>query len=186
MSAAIPWDHETVSMTTSAISSGIPAAAPTLRIGPLSLHVLAIAAFLLVIPVISLGAEVTTKGAGMADEASLRAPFHFVKVWLSGELEARGLGYTIEHAHRQAGWFLGMLAIAVVSVALLTRTPGWLKGLSLTTLLVVSLQGILGIFRVRLNAVLGPPLAHVHGTFATVAVSLLLTQAVVTSRSWSL
>ena len=160
--------------------------APTLRIGSLVLHVLTIAAFLLVIPVISLGAEVTTKGAGMADEASLRAPFHFVQVWLSGELEARGLGYTIEHAHRQAGWLLGMISIAIAVVAGVTRTPGWLKMLTLATLLVVSLQGILGIFRVRLHAILGPALAQIHGTFATVAVGLLLTQVAVTGRSWSL
>src|SRR4051812_8929545 len=123
-------------MSTTAIRSGMPAASPTLRTGPPLLHVLTIAAFVLVIPVISLGAEVTTKGAGMADDASLRAPFHFIQVWLSGELTQRGYGFTIEHAHRQAAWILGMLAIAVFCVALLTRTPGWLKGLTLATLLV--------------------------------------------------
>jgi heme A synthase len=160
--------------------------APTLRVGSLPLHVLTILAFLLVLPVITLGAEVTTKGAGMADDVSLRAPFHFVQVWLSGELTARGFGFTIEHAHRQAAWLLGMLSIAIAVVAGVTRTPGWLKALTLATLAVVSIQGILGIFRVQLNAVIGPSLALVHGTFATVAVGLLLTQAVVTSRSWSL
>ena len=173
-------------MSTSAIHSGLPALAPTLRIGSPLLHGLSILAFVLVIPVISLGAEVTTKGAGMADDVSLRAPFHFVQVWLSGELSARGLGFTIEHAHRQAAWLLGMASIVIAVVAAVTRTPRWLKMLTLATLVVVSLQGILGIFRVQLNAILGPSLALIHGSFATVAVGLLLTQAVVTSRSWSL
>src|SRR5436305_338417 len=152
-------------MTAAAIQNAAPLPS-THRVGPLVLHVLAIVAFLLVIPVISLRAEVTSKG--------------------SGELEANGLGYTIEHAHRQAGWLLGMATIAIAVVAAVTRTPGWLKVLTLGTLLVVILQGVLGIFRVQLNAILGPSLAHIHGTFATVAVGLLLTQAVVTSRSWTL
>src|SRR3954466_11272405 len=107
-------------MSTTAIRSDLTVASPTLRIGPLVLHVLAIVAFLLVIPVISLGAEVTTKGAGMADEASVRAPFHFFKVWLDGERPARGVGYTIEHAHRQSGWLLGMVSIAIAVVAAVT------------------------------------------------------------------
>jgi heme a synthase len=181
-----PGINETASMSTSAIHSAVPALAPTLRIGSPLLHGLSLLAFLLVLPVITLGAEVTTKGVGMADDVSLRAPFHFVKVWLSGELTARGFGFTIEHAHRQAAWLLGMVSIAIAVVACVTRTPGWLKALTLVTLAVVSLQGILGIFRVQLNAVLGSSLALVHGAFATVAVGLLLTQAVVTSRSWSL
>jgi heme A synthase len=173
-------------MSTSAIPSAIHTFAPTHRIGSPLLHGLTILAFLLVIPVISLGAEVTTKGAGMADDVSLRAPFHFVQVWLSGELTARGLGFTIEHAHRQAAWLLGMMSIVIAIVAGVAQTPRWLKVLTLATLVVVSLQGILGIFRVQLNAILGPALAQIHGTFATVAVGLLLTQAVVTGRSWSL
>jgi heme a synthase len=162
------------------------ALAPTLRVGSPLLHGLSILAFLLVLPVISLGAEVTTKGAGMADDVSLRAPFHFVQVWMNGELSARGLGFTIEHAHRQAAWLLGMASIVIAVTAAVTRTPRWLKLLTLATLVVVSLQGILGIFRVQLNAILGPSLALIHGSFATIAVGLLLTQAVVTSRSWSL
>jgi hypothetical protein len=173
-------------MSTSAIPSALHTLAPTHRIGSPLLHGLSIFAFLLVIPVISLGAEVATKGAGMADDVSLRAPFHFVQVWLSGELSARGLGFTIEHAHRQAAWLLGMASIVIAIVAGVTRTPRWLKMLTLATLVVVSLQGILGIFRVQLNAILGPALAQIHGSFATIAVGLLLTQAVVTGRSWSL
>ena len=173
-------------MSAAAAIPNSAALAPTHRIGSPLLHGLSILAFLLVIPVISLGAEVTTLKVGMADDVSLRAPFHFVQVWLSGELTARGFGFTIEHAHRQSAWLLGMMSIVIAIVAAVTRTPRWLKMLTLASLIVVSLQGILGIFRVQLNAILGPALAQIHGSFATIAVGLLLTQAVVTSRSWSL
>jgi cytochrome c oxidase assembly protein subunit 15 len=45
-------------------------------------------------------------------------------------------------------------------------------------------QGLLGGFRVKLDALMGANLALVHGSFASVVFSLLVSLAVVTSPSW--
>jgi heme A synthase len=48
----------------------------------------------------------------------------------------------------------------------------------------VGVQGILGIFRVQLNALLGPNLALIHGCFAQLVLAALVAVAVVTSPGW--
>jgi cytochrome c oxidase assembly protein subunit 15 len=48
----------------------------------------------------------------------------------------------------------------------------------------VTTQGVLGIFRVNLNAVMGTDLALVHGCFAQLVFALLVSVALATSRGW--
>jgi cytochrome c oxidase assembly protein subunit 15 len=173
-------------MSTTAIT-GLPQT-PSLAAGSGApwLHGLAIATFLAVLPLIFLGAEVTTKGVGMVDQASVREPWFFFKEWLHGQLQGRGLGWMIEHGHRQVGWIVGLLAILTAAVACLGRSPRAIKVFSVLALVAVTTQGILGIFRVQLNAWMGSNLALVHGSFAQIVVAMLLTQAVITSRNWSI
>jgi heme A synthase len=45
-------------------------------------------------------------------------------------------------------------------------------------------QGLLGGFRVKLNEMLGPDLAFVHGCFAQLVFALIVTIAVVTGKKW--
>src|SRR5262245_51996534 len=64
------------------------------------------------LPLVTLGAEVTTKKVGMADPVALRNPLYlfeqeegtlrFVHLWQTGQM-----GVLIEHAHRLFGWLVG-------------------------------------------------------------------------------
>ncbi len=53
------------------------------------------------------------------------------------------------------------------------------------SLAAVSAQGVLGIFRVNLNALFGRHLALFHGLFAQVVFAVLVSVAVMTSRAWA-
>jgi heme A synthase len=74
-----------------------------------------------------------------------------------------------------------VLAIGGASVAAGIRGSG-LRLLAVVTLVAVMVQGLLGGFRVRLDALLGPELAPVHGVFAQVVFCLLVSLAVLTAR----
>jgi len=137
----------------------------------------------LALPLVALGAEVTTKQVGMADTTSVREPWYLATL-AKGELWAQGPGLIIEHSHRTAGWLVGMAAIVLaVGMWFGARGTGLRLAGSLGLLLVIA-QGLLGIFRVRLNAWIGPEMAMVHGLFAQIVFATLVGIAVVTSRSW--
>src|SRR5205823_4680372 len=61
----------------------------------------------------------------------------------------------------------------------------WLGWLGVLALAGVIVQGLLGGFRVVLNALVGTNLALIHGLFAQLVFALLVSLAVFTSRSWS-
>jgi cytochrome c oxidase assembly protein subunit 15 len=134
------------------------------------------------LPLVMLGAEVTTKKVGMVDPKGFRAPWHLFT--LSGD--QLSVGVLIEHGHRLAGFVVGIccivLAVGMTLAArgLLHRSLGWIL------LLVVSSQGILGIFRVDLNAVMGANLALLHGCFAQLVFAVLVAGAVLSSATWSM
>src|SRR5262249_30473514 len=106
------------------------------------------------------------------------APWHLLSV----SLREAGLGYLIEHGHRLAGFVVGIccvvLAVGLTAFARGTfyRTLGWVA------LAAVSLQGVLGIFRVNLHALFGPLLATIHGCFAQLTFATLAGVAVLTSQ----
>ena len=79
---------------------------------PRWLHVWAILTACLALPLVALGAEVTTKQVGMADTTSVREPWYLATL-AKGELWAQGPGLIIEHSHRTAGWLVGMAAIVL-------------------------------------------------------------------------
>jgi cytochrome c oxidase assembly protein subunit 15 len=131
-----------------------------------------------------LGAEVTSKGVGMVDPQGFRAPWFLFQQMSEGSLLERGIGYVIEHSHRLAGFTVGTCVI-VLAISLWLREPRrWVRWLGLAALLAVSTQGVLGIFRVNLNALMGGNLALVHGCFAHLVFALLVSLALFTSRSW--
>jgi heme A synthase len=135
----------------------------------------------LALPLVTLGAEVTTKKVGMVDPQGFRAPWHLLRV----QLQEAGLGYLIEHGHRLAGFLVGTCCI-VLAVGLTFAARGALyRSLGWIALLAVSLQGVLGIFRVNLHALFGPYLALIHGCFAQVALATLVAVVVLTSRAWA-
>ena len=143
-------------------------------------HLLALATVVCALPLIVLGAEVTSRGVGMVDPEALRSPWYFLTEWMNGY----GLGWLVEHGHRQVGWIVGTLAIGTALSAFYFDRRGWVIGLSVAALSAVIVQGLLGIFRIHLHAMFGNWTALIHGSFAPIALSLLLTLAAATSGTW--
>lgn len=140
---------------------------------------------LAVFPLLTLGAEVTTKGVGMVDRVGFRAPWHLLEVWWRGELEDHGgLAFVIEHSHRVAGFVVGICVIVLMLGLWFGARQVWLKRLGVAALLAVVLQGLLGKYRVDLNALAGTDLAMIHGCTAQLVFALLISIAVFTSRAW--
>ena len=80
------------------------------------------------LPLVLLGAEVTTKQVGMVDDTPFRAPWYLFTL----PLRQIGLGYLIEHSHRLFGFIVGTCSIVLAfGLWLGTRHPlvrwlGWL------------------------------------------------------------
>src|SRR5579871_5488836 len=155
--------------------------APRFTPPPPWIHRWAVATVCATLALLTLGAIVTTFRVGMADPIWPTYPWHLLLVsW-----EEPRPGFLIEHSHRLAGYIVGC-CIIVLTVGLWRRDRrGWVRSLGVAALLGVIIQGLLGGFRVKLNAILGPNLALIHGVFATVVFSLLATLALVTSRGWA-
>jgi cytochrome c oxidase assembly protein subunit 15 len=145
------------------------------------LHRWALLTFCATLPLLLLGAEVTTKQVGMVDRVGFRAPWHLFTVsW-----QEKGLGFLIEHSHRLAGFLVGTCAIVLAVLFWLWEPRRWARWLGLAALLGVSAQGVLGILRVNYNDLAGEEIALVHGCFAPLVVSLLASLALFTSREWT-
>jgi heme A synthase len=156
-------------------------AAPSTPAAPRWVHWWAVLTVCATVPLLVLGAEVTTKQVGMVDERGFRPPWH---IWLVNSLEERGLGFLIEHSHRLAGYAVGS-CIIVLTLALWWREPRrWVRWAGVVALGGVIVQGLLGGFRVQLNALMGKDLALVHGCFAQLVFALLVAVALFTSRGW--
>jgi heme A synthase len=154
---------------------------PTTQNSPRWLNVWAVVTVLATVPLLLLGAEVTSRGVGMADQVPLRTPWHILTL----DLHEYGLGFVIEHSHRTAGWLVGMCTILMAFSLWFKEPRRWLRWLGTAALLAVISQGVLGIFRVQLNALFGRQIALVHGCFAQLVFALLMSIALFTTRSWS-
>jgi cytochrome c oxidase assembly protein subunit 15 len=142
------------------------------------LHRLALLAACTALFTIAVGTVVTTKKAGMAfpDWPTSDGYGIFTYPWW----QSAGDKF-LEHGHRLAGIAIGIASL-VLCVALLWREQRrWVKSLGGVVLVAVVLQGILGGFRVRLNA---EDLALIHGSGAAFVFALTVGVAVVTSRRW--
>src|SRR5687767_11810716 len=82
------------------------------------LHRWAVLTVCATLPLLLLGAEVTTKQVGMVDAVGFRPPWHMLTV----PLRERGLGFVIEHSHRLAGFVVGT-CIIVLAVGLWRWEP---------------------------------------------------------------
>jgi cytochrome c oxidase assembly protein subunit 15 len=143
-------------------------------------HAWAVLTVCATLPLLVLGAEVTTKQVGMVDDKGFRVPWHMLVV----SLQEKGLGFVIEHSHRLAGFIVGT-CIIVLAIGLWWREPrGWVRWMGVASLGAVIIQGLLGGFRVQLNALLGKDLALIHGCFAQLVFALLVAVALFTSRGW--
>lgn len=149
---------------------------------PRWLHAWAILTVCATVPLLLLGAEVTTKKVGMADPQGFRVPWH---LWTVRDLWAQGLGYVIEHSHRLAGFAVGTCVIVLAVGLWRQESRRGVRLAGLAALGAVIVQGLLGGFRVQLNVLLGPRLALIHGSFAPLVFALLVGLALITARDWS-
>ncbi len=145
------------------------------------------------LPLLVLGAEVTSKKVGMVDPVPLRSPAHLFEVLREqggfvNAVNALGLGFIIEHGHRTVGWLLGMLAIGLAVLLPITDRRRWMRWMGLAALLAVASQGILGILRVyfdrQLNPDAGLTMALLHGCTAQLVFALLVGVALWSSTAW--
>ncbi|MGF1582136.1 MAG: heme A synthase [Gemmataceae bacterium] len=151
---------------------------------PFWLHFWAWFTVLATFPLLTLGAEVTTKGVGMVDHEGYRHPWEVWTIWVREGLENNRLDYFLEHSHRIMGFVVGSCVIVLMLGLWCTAKRTWLKWIGVVALLSVVGQGLLGIFRVDLNATMGRNLALVHGCTAQLVFGLLTTIAVCTAPGW--
>jgi cytochrome c oxidase assembly protein subunit 15 len=133
------------------------------------------------LPLLLLGAEVTTLQVGMVDPVGFREPWHLFRV---AERAWREVGFLIEHSHRLVGFVVGSCVIVLAIGLWRCDARRWVRWLGVAALVAVSIQGLLGGLRVNLNPLMGKNLALIHGCTAQLVFAILVSLVVVTSRSW--
>ena len=103
-------------------------------------------------------------------------------------------GIYYEHAHRLYGALVGLCTVATAVVILRTGEPRrWVRGLSVATVVMVCIQGLMGGLRVTGTLTLateGPELqpnttlAIAHGIFGQCFFATMVAMAAFTARSW--
>lgn len=143
------------------------------------LHYFAVitAAVALLLP-ITVGALVTTHDAGMAFRDWPSSDGH--NMVLYPWLQSIGDKF-LEHGHRLAGMFVGILSIGLATALWRGESRTWARWLGLVVLLSVIGQGLLGGSRVVIDA---RGLAMLHGLFGSWVFALMSCVALVTSRGW--
>jgi heme a synthase len=150
-------------------------------VSPRWLHALAVLTVLLTLPLLFLGAGVTSHGVGMVDPQGFRPPWDII----NGLLQNSGLDWRLEYGHRTFGFLVGLCGIGL-SVGCWFDARSWLRWLGALALALICIQGLLGIFRVDYNALHGRTFALVHGVFAQIVFAVLVSVAVFTSRRWAM
>jgi len=154
---------------------------PESSASPRWLHRLALLTVCMVLLALTSGAVVTTFRVGMADPIWPTYPWHLALIsW-----REPSPGFIVEHTHRLFDYVLGLCCI-VLAISMwrchARRPLGWLGIVALAGVIV---QGLLGGFRVLLNALVGTDLALIHGLFAQLVFGVLVSLALLTSPSWN-
>ena len=153
---------------------------PTAPVCPRWLHGLAVLTALLTLPLLFLGAGVTSHGVGMVDPRGFRPPWEI----LNGLVENSGLDWRLEYGHRTFGFLVGVCGIGLaVGCWFFDRRP-WMGWIGFLALAMIGLQGLQGINRVDYNALHGRTYAMIHGVFAQLVFATLVSVVVVTSPLW--
>jgi heme a synthase len=153
---------------------------PTTPVCPRWLHGLAVLTALLTLPLLFLGAGVTSHGVGMVDSHGFRPPWEIVK----GLFENSGFDWRLEYGHRTFGFLVGLCGIGLaVGCWFFDRRP-WMGWIGFLALAMIGVQGLLGINRVDYNLLNGRTYAMIHGIFAQLVFATLVSVCVLTSRLW--
>jgi heme A synthase len=131
------------------------------------------------LPLLFLGAGVTTHKVGLVDPQGFRPPWEI----LQGLINNSGLDWRLEYGHRTFGFLVGLCGIFLaVGCWFFAPEKRWL---GLVALAMICLQGSLGIFRVDYHARFGATFALIHGLFAQLVFAVLVSIALVLSRRWA-
>ncbi len=146
------------------------------------LHRFAISTVCVALVTLTLGALTTSKNAGMAfrDWPTSDGINMLTYPWLNDF--ARNWDKFLEHGHRLAGALIGMWSIALVALTFKLDQRKWTRVLSVSILVGVICQGLLGGFRVQLDE---RGLAMLHGLFAAIVFSLMGAMVTLTSTRWA-
>src|SRR5437879_1966640 len=101
---------------------------------PRWLRICATVTVCLAVPLLTLGAFVTSMGVGMADQRAVVNPVQAVKEFSAGD---QSVGWKVEHSHRLAGWLVGLGAIFVAVGAWWSNQPLRAKGLATLGLVLI-------------------------------------------------
>jgi hypothetical protein len=132
---------------------------------------------------IGIGGTITSAEVGMAYPTWPDINGNSLFSMFYGQLaDTFGLGSMFEHTHRQAASLTGLFILLLAGASLLTKgVPKQLRILSVSTLVIVIAQGLLGASRVLDNAYL---VAILHAVGAQVVVLLLVALAKQTAQDW--
>ena len=144
-------------------------------------HRWALSVTLAIFPLIWVGGLVTTQDAGMAvpdwpNTYGYNMFAYPLSTWIYGPFDL-----LVEHGHRLLGSFVGLLAIGLCIVVWTEELRVWVRWMCVLLLIAVILQGLLGGFRVLLDA---RTLAMIHGCFAAIVFGFATSVVVVTSQWW--
>jgi cytochrome c oxidase assembly protein subunit 15 len=149
---------------------------------PRWLHYLAVATASATFPLVIVGGVVTTARIGMADTVWPTPPWYFVWLIWVGQAMDQGIGFLVEHGHRQLGWLVGLFTLTLGVGLWVKERRTWLRWLGVLAVAAVIAQGVLGGLRVVL---ISQALGLVHGVFAQFFFALTVCLAAFTSRRWS-
>jgi heme A synthase len=150
-------------------------------VSPRWLHGLAVLTVLLTLPLLFLGAGVTSHGVGMVDPQGFRPPWDII----DGLLQNTGLDWHLEYGHRTFGFLVGLCGIFLAVGCWFFDPRPWMGWIGVLALGLICAQGALGIFRVDYNALHGRTFALIHGCFAQIVFAVLASVALFTSRDWA-
>lgn len=136
---------------------------------------------LFVFPLIWVGGLVTTHDAGMAvpdwpGTYGYNLFLYPLSTWLYGPFDL-----FIEHGHRLLGSFVGLLAIGLCIVSWLKDPRSWYRWACIGLLLAIIAQGLLGGFRVVLDA---RTIAMMHGCGGPLVFAFASFLALAASSDW--
>ena len=144
-------------------------------------NVLAVTLMVATLPLLFLGGLVTSHEVGMAVPDW---PTTFEENMFTFNFLDKSYGIKLEHTHRLAGSVIGLITVALSVAVFFYERRVWVRWLGLATLAGVIAQGMLGGFRVQLNAILGQHLAALHGCFAQAFFALTVLMATITAKWW--
>jgi cytochrome c oxidase assembly protein subunit 15 len=153
----------------------------TTPVPPRWLHALAVLTVLFTLPLLFLGAGVTSHGVGMVDPQGFRPPW----VIVNGLFENSGLDWRLEYGHRTFGFLVGLCGIFLAVGCWFFDARPWMGWIGFLAIAMICVQGALGIFRVDYNALHGRTFALIHGIFAQLVFAVLVSVALLTSRRWA-